>query len=879
MSINQTINDESFARPPFRAPVVRVVVPRIDHAMLADLPDSEREFYCEARQKVRLLEDARDAAAKRRQRDEEAIEDLANSFLDLGGMDPAAFRGIADADLAAGADIVVTQTKRLRKDAYWLARDLVETERLRGLNERTPDELREFAKRTAETARERDLRIASAALTSPETASLGKTKRIKIKARPYSARQARLVGESCRMEDYLRRETNGVGLPSHVRDTGKVGADGGKVLRHQSASDRFDLNGTGFVAEEAGYFGGSSTQTNGGTCYQDRFVEKGGKRTSQSVMTQRFIANVYRAPGRRRKGITDKDKIQRILYLADDCGWTHAAIARDDLINETVSRVKGVLHAAKNDCRQWAGDHNDRRSVHLKKWVALDKISGSLRTDCREIIRGDKDKVFESFDEFMNFINSLPIRPQQAVWVRDYNFPERVTRPHLLWYLPAGCGVWYDDPLGMAMFEGAAAALTIMAGCDIGGLANLSDCKQPTSPRCDFVDLETEHLPDLSELCDRLGVDLKRNLVVTMRSQTTQQMIDSGISETQSSAFFTLSLKRGREICDLWRGARELRVNADLDRRALAVEIEEALLVDRFMLGELSQLSGAKRDAAENTIRVAAKSVAEAYGKGRGANGRGYDQQAARAETKAAVESFRAGDHSDLTPKEFKKQEIHAAQGAGGNYCNRVQVQRSVRRIADAMLELSKTAVPDEKAVTKLTGLDPRTVDKHWPAAVALNAANAIVATILDHPAPVAEPENRIEAAPSAAPAKCSDVWGVPGTDSREEQLGQPSDETSEAAPADPGEMLTIKTVIPATMLPLVNNLRPWNPASGPPQTGRGLLEFCRPGVRLYRSTLGIREQARRQRKGRPVDHASGKSGSSAQHLQDVDVWPEARSV
>jgi hypothetical protein len=851
-------DDEGFARTASRP--VRVVLPSIDYAMLFEsgLPDSEREFYCEARQKVRWLEDARDAAAKRRERDDEAIDHLANALLDLGDMDPGSFDAIPAADLAAAADIAVTQATRLRKDARWLARDLVETERLRGLNERTPDEEREFAKRLAETAYERDLRIAFDALTSAETAALPKSRSIKNK--PYSGRQARLVSEHCRMEDYLRRETEGGNLPSHVRDTGAVGPDGGKVLRHQSASDRFDLDGTGFVADEAGYFGGSSTQENGGTVFQQPFVEK-GKRSSQSVMTQRFIYNVYKAPGKRRKGITDKDKIQRILYLADDCGWTHAAIAHDDTVNETVSRVKGALHAAKNDCRQWAGDNNDVRTVHLKKWPALDKIHGTLRTDCREIIRGDLDRVFESFYEFMTYINSLPIRPQQAVWVRDHLFPERVTKPHLLWYLPAGCGVWYDDPLGMAMFEGAAAALTIMASCDIGGLANLSDCKQPTSPRNDFVDIETEHLPDLSELCDRLGVDLKENLVVTMRSQTTQQMIASGITETQSQAFFSLSLKRGWEICDLWRGLRELRVNADLDRRALAVEIEEELLVDRFMVGELSQLSGAKRDAAENTIRVAAKSVAEAYGRGKRANGRGYDLQAVAAETKKAVEMFRAADHSNLTPDEVKKLEIHAAQSVGGIYCNRVQVQRSVRRVADAMLELSKAGVPDEKAVAKLTGMDIRTVRAHWDAVVALNAANAIVAVIMDAPPTVPEPENQVDATPAADPAKCSDVWGVPATGDREDPSTETTGQADQAIQAASGEPLTLETAIPATIRPLVDLLLSRQLAPGRQQTGRNLLEFVRPGVTVYRSTLGIRAQARRRLR-------AVRTG-----IQDSDAW------
>ncbi|MGY0572806.1 hypothetical protein ACTGJ9_018425 [Bradyrhizobium sp. RDM12] len=76
------------------------------------------------------------------------------------------------------------------------------------------------------------------------------------------------------------------------------------------------------------------------------------------------------------------------------------------------------------------------------------------------------------------------------------------------------------------------------------------------------------------------------------------------------------------------------------------------------------------------------------------------------------------------------------------------------------MLEISKTAVPDRKSVKTLTGMDIRTVGTHWDAAVALNAANAIVAVVLDAPPTVAAPENEAVTTPATADAKCSDVRG-----------------------------------------------------------------------------------------------------------------------
>jgi hypothetical protein len=801
--------------------------------VLQDFPESEQEFYREARQQVQRLARGRRRAEERRERDAFAIESLANAMVELGHDDPDSFLGLPVAEVAAVAEVGVRQAKRLWRDANWLARDHVEDDP---------------AKKPNETTYERDLRIATRALTS----GLAKTKNLPASEKHYSPRQAQLIREHTLQEEYLRRMADESRAHSHVIERHDV--DGVVFARHQSASDRFDEGGRGYVGE-AGYVGGSSTQENGGTCWQDEVVEH-GKRSSQSVMTQRYLAATPKAPNKRRKGISNKVTIQRIRYL-DGEGKSSREIAAD--VGESVSRVKGALHAEKNDTRHWTGDNNDRRTVHWKKWVSLDQIHGNTRTDCRELIRGDKDEIFESVQEFHDYLNTLPVPPQQYTYVFDSRFPERVIKPHLFWWLPAGRGVWYDESTGMAMLEAVAAALTIMAGCDIGGLANIGDVKQPTSPRVVAKDWQTEHLPDLSELCKILQVDLKQNVVVTMRQQSVAQMVAAGVSQSASGAFYTLAGKRGFELCSLWQGAGELRVDAQLDRRMLGEQIAEHLLSDRFMLDELSKLRASARDAAENSIRVAAKKVAESYGKGRRASSRGYDLRAAEAEVAEKVAEVRANAPADLTPAEIKKMEIRAAQVAGRVYCNRVQVQGSVRRVADAMLEISKTgAVPDDKAVAKLSGMDIRTVRRRWDAAVALNAANAIVAVIMDAPPTVPEPANQADTTPAAAPAKCSGVRGVTTYAAHQAQPSQPY-----------GQPMIFRSVVPATLLPLVNALRPWNPASGTPPTGRALLEFCRPGCTVYRSASGIRAQAARRRKGRPVDRASSKTII----LLDADVW------
>lgn len=314
-------------------------------------------------------------------------------------------------------------------------------------------------------------------------------------------------------------------------------------------------------------------------------------------------------------------------------------------------------------------------------------------------------------------------------------------------------------------------------------MANIGDIKQPTSPRVVSIDIETEHLPDLSELCNILDVHLKENLVVTMRSQSVAQMVAAGISESQSGAFYSLAGKRGFELCMLWERTRQLRIDADLDRRHLGVEVAEALLDDRHMVDELSKLRTSARDAAENSIRVAAKKVAESFGRGRRASARGHDLRAAEAEVAKKVAELRETASADLTPAQLKKLVIRAAQSAGQVYCNRVQVQRSVRRIADAMLEISKVAVPTEKTVRDLTGMDPRTIGKHWDAAIAFHAANAVVAHVLDAPTDVPEPEIQADTTPAADPAKCSGVRGVTGT---EQAAGRSSQASRPMRPLSP---------------------------------------------------------------------------------------------
>jgi hypothetical protein len=151
----------------------------------------------------------------------------------------------------------------------------------------------------------------------------------------------------------------------------------------------------------------------------------------------------------------------------------------------------------------------------------------------------------------------------------------------------------------------------------------------------------------------------------------------------------------------------------------------------------------------------------------------------------------------------------------------------------------SDGTVPTVASVSALTKIGERTVPKHWDAAVALLAARQIVDYVLTVPEPV-----------SVVPANGSCVWGETTYGS----LSKGSVASPEPARAAPRAPVTLATILSVTSMHLVNRLKPVNPASGALPLGRNMLDFCRSGFTVHRSTLGIREQTRRRRKGLRVN-------------------------
>lgn len=746
-------------------------------ARVMDLPDSEQGFIRAARQVTRLRERAREKSAERRQRDYRSIEMIANAMIELADGDVGGVRNVDRGEVATNSETSRKAVDRLWNDAVALAQD-----------------------GGGRLTRDRDLRLAYAALAAPEVVQA----RIAGEEAPYSARQAHLVRSDTDLAEYHRRLSD---EPNSHRYS-------------QSARERIE---DGYRWTEAGYVGGAHNER-GGKYFRDAFVEK-GFRSAEDPSLLRIVAATPKV-GSRRRGISDREKIQRIVHL-DEAGISYAEIA--DEVGETVSRVRGAIYAATHDTAFRSGLNNDRRFVHRHKRVALDEIHGSLRTDCKEIYRIEKDCVFADEQALLDFVATKKVPPQWITWVPDDEDPDAVKNPHFDFALPEKSGVWYDEAKSSAMLEAVAAAINADYGGDPGGLANIFDTKLPTSPHTRYINYSLDHLPTLSELCRILDVDLRNDLTRAARNQMVDRMVEAGIDQPRSQRFYTLAGKRAWEIATLWRETGRIKINGSFDRAGFLDDLLDAVLTDGYVADEMATLRGSQRETAEHAIRACVRRVAERYGRGRRVNRRGFDVGAADAEARRAGEAaVQAAAAAGLDEEQTRKNRIHAMQSAGQTYASSQRVERNRRRIADAIAAATDAGEePTVKTVSETVGMDPRTVEKHWDSAVAQAAARRIVAIVTT---------------PAAEAANGSSVRGVTVAGSQSE-TSQPTDHGPENNPV-PDETTVqtvpaIQNILSPPLLRLVNRLEPWNPRPGENGHGRNLLEFCRSGFRIHRPADG----------------------------------------
>jgi hypothetical protein len=794
----------------------------------SDLADSERGFLIEARREVQRRAKAAEKSAKRREADTLAIQDIANAIIEIAD-DLDAIGGCDRAQVAAYSLQSPKTVNRLWWDAVWLARDAVARDAGVVL---TPERELQIAYDAVGRGRSRRLRSTTPRSGAPTTSWSAVPARVDQGERPYSNRQKRLVSQDSRRVEYARKIAN---EPFLRRLT-------------QSAWDRVNI---GYHWERAGRVGGATQADGQGKYLNLPFVEAGFRsNTAKGAILKRVAAATHKV-GTRRRGISKQETIQRILYL-DGIGKNYVEIAED--VKETVSRVRAVVWNSVNDNVLRTGLTNDNRYAHLYKRVALDMIHGNLRTDCKDVFRAvDLDRDFDDVDDLIRFINRRRVRPQKVVWVRDDENPDMVPHPQFVFMLPEKKGVWYGERTGTAMLEAAAAAICDDYGGDPGGLANIFDTKLGTSPHTEFICPETEHLPTLSELCRIYNVDLRNDLTRAARQQTVKRLVDAGVDKTTSMALYTLFWKRAWETADLWELTGDLVIGAGLDRHLFLDQLVEALSEDRFVVAELDKLNERQRAGAEKALRSAARSVSEKYGRNRRlVSGRGYDIGAAEEQTKRAVAAALLKTEG-VDPDEIKRATIRAAQQAGQEYARRQRKQKTIRQISDHIgIAVDAGHEPTSQEVAESVGMDPRTVEGHWDAAVTLLAANRIVAAVIrPQESPFETPVEPTQETTATTSAISSSVWGVTAKGQPEEVQATVKTATRPAS----GIAMRIENLLPAPLMRLVNRLKPWNPASGKPPLGRNMLEFSRPGFTVYRSACGFRQRKARGLVGRvPVN-------------------------
>lgn len=803
---------------PVRQNMSAAVAAIVGTQTFSDLAEGEREFLIKARQATQQRAENRKKAALRREADDLAIASIAAAMVEITDSEPVDVACLDRQRVARAAEVNVRVVNRLWLDAVWRARDVDGRLSVAGASMMTSSE-RERAL-AAMTHAERERRIAYHALCSAETVDA----RVDVTERPYSNRQKDIVRRDLQRDEYHRLIAD---EPCPERLT-------------QTAQQRIVC---GYPWTVAARVGGATQKDGQGKYLNLPFVETGFRsNTVKGAPLKRLVAATAKV-GTRRRGITDKAKVQRILYL-EGIGKSFVEIAAD--VDESVQRVRAAFWCSLHDSRLRTGLTNDRRLVHLSKWAALDQIHGNLRVDCKDMFRPvDMDRDFEDVHDLMEFIAQRKAKPYLVTWVRDDARPGVVPHPQFFFALPEGSAVWYGECKASSMLEAVAVAICADYGGDIGGLANIFDGKLATSPHTEFICPETEHLLTLGELCKLYDVDLRNDLTYGARQLATKRLADAGVDKTVSNELYTLIVKRGYETARSWEDAGDLRVDANLDRAIFTEQLADALIDDVFIVEKLDTLSAAQRASAEEMLRSAARCVAEKYGRHRRlVSGRGYDVGVAEDEVARAKEMARQQAEIEFAgDPEFEmkvaKAIKRAAQSAGQDYGRRQRNARTVRRIADQIA----TAVdagrePTAKEVAKEAGIDLRTVNKRWDEAVTILAANRVVSAVIKTSVANAKKAAEAPAGTSAStPTNNSSEGGVSTTDSQDDVI-QTTQQTSDwSQPV----IMRLENVLPVQLNRLVNRLRPRNLDSGKIPRGRALLEFVRPGAVHYLSSSGFR--------------------------------------
>ncbi|MGO4558106.1 hypothetical protein [Mesorhizobium sp. 2RAF21] len=331
------------------------------------------------------------------------------------------------------------------------------------------------------------------------------------------------------------------------------------------------------------------------------------------------------------------------------------------------------------------------------------------------LLRVDLDRCFTSFDELRcllrEFVDAgeLPCMPHlvagdiaplrrsdrgpDGVW-RDSTV-DLLVRPHLWFILPAAVNMGLKGKAApKRLFESVYRGLCnvlLPLGADPNAKAMLVRGKNPLSPWWRSENFNDETFPSLSQFAKVLGKRMRIGLDTLSRMAAEEQ---SGLSKTASNVFFTAAAKEAWRILREWHGRRDKGYQAALgDRNKLRAMLAKAMPMDIVLT--LGDGIVEPRNAAYVLNQVV------------GFAARRWDPAKADA---ADGHGTRGRDRHLVDGMETKQ-----AQAVAGRVSADAKQCAAREAVMKAMAAVEASGTPFTRAeVARVSGLDRKTVSKHW---------------------------------------------------------------------------------------------------------------------------------------------------------------------
>lgn len=359
--------------------------------------------------------------------------------------------------------------------------------------------------------------------------------------------------------------------------------------------------------------------------------------------------------------------------------------------------LRRIVHATPRTSRMLVG--RDKGAVYNTdaKILGLDEPYLHLNSDVRSVFRIDLDHTFPSWGDLWLAIEALSLPCMPSIVVGREDEDGAVRRPHVLFLLPYGSGVWFSDKDPrcrqdiMRLWRGVLAGITrafLPLGADPGGLSNPNKIKNPLSPFWDIRIWNEATFPTLSEWAEWVDTSpFRRDMVKEAAADL------SGMEKRASNRLFTDFQRLAFDALKAWHSA------GDPDYVRAILEKDRDLLGERLfreIVGHASSCAENPRQAQAILYRVA--TYAADHWQPERCSLRAARDVGACSEAVGGIEGT-AG-----------------RQAVGARYVHAARRIRSADAIREAIDAARAAGEPITKAgIARRTGLSRPTVHTHWP--------------------------------------------------------------------------------------------------------------------------------------------------------------------